>query len=483
MIGLKIKNTGDGVMSDFVKSLEVATDEVSQVQPLYRGEIVHAVKHSDVVNVEGKYASNGKLINYPTVRMCDINEKQPDGTYKKRAATVNDVKVKGTDGIFEMEYLHINKEYGKSEVEYIGFVTLLECKLDQDFNDKRYRAEVILQCICYMKQIAEKGERVPDILVIGSKKNCFVLPKSVLERYISMNIMGYKSASTAYMENNAIVQQLMTDEDVLEKCFIHKIDDTFEMRDVVKDIYNYVTGTAVNKRISEDELAKAFDIFSMQVLVKGERYDGRTQAKWFLKLILEPDACYLHPKKVNKLIIGDESIEVDTDKYKMFRAHFGVEKAYSLQEQREFTAIADRLIEEADRRRRGDFYTPTVWVDEAHKLISKHLGNNWRNEYMVWDCCCGTMNLTRDYKFKDLYASTLIESDLTLAEKYNTNATKFQYDFLNDDVEEFEELAKVKKERGYLTIADFMERDIKLYREAPQLVNKLLTGGGSHCYS
>jgi hypothetical protein len=45
------------------------------------------------------------------------------------------------------------------------------------------------------------------------------------------------------------------------------------------------------------------------------------------------------------------------------------------------------------------------------------------------------MNLTRDYKFNELYCSTLEQSDIDTANQmgYNTEATKFQYDFLNGD--------------------------------------------------
>ena len=461
----------------FVKNLAIATDEVSQVQPLYREEIVKAVNHSDTVNIDGVFAPNGKLVEYPEVRMKEIQRVKTDENgnvyLEKRKANVSDIIVKGTDGLFEMEYLKIND----NKPEYIGFMTLLECKLDQDFNDKNYRASVILQCICYLKQIAEEGKyEVPEVMIIGSKKNCFVLSKSVVSKYIDMSINGYTSASTAYEKNPDIVLKIAQDEDITSRCFIRNIDDRFEMHDVIKDIYAYVSNTAKDKKMTEAMLSTAFDIFSMQVLTKADKIDGRQQAKYFLKLILEPDSCYQHPKKPNKLIIGDDTVDIDGDKYLAFRAQYGVEKNYSLNEQREFTAIADRLIEDADRRRRGDFYTPTIWVNEAHKLISKHLGNNWRNEYMVWDCACGTMNLTRDYKFKDLYASTLIEGDLTLAGKYNTNATKFQYDFLNDDVDIFEELARRKALNGSISVADFMELCPKLYVSAPSLIQGLLNG-------
>jgi hypothetical protein len=71
----------------------------------------------------------------------------------------------------------------------------------------------------------------------------------------------------------------------------------------------------------------------------------------------------------------------------------------------------------------------------AHEYISQVYGHNWKEKYVVWDCAWGTGNLTRDFKFKELYVSTLIYADIQTAEQmgYNPEATKFQYDFLNDD--------------------------------------------------
>ena len=83
----------------------------------------------------------------------------------------------------------------------------------------------------------------------------------------------------------------------------------------------------------------------------------------------------------------------------------------------------------------GAFFTPKIWIDEAHREIEKALGENWKNEWVVWDCCCGTANLTRDYKFKELYLSTLEQGDINdiKAAGYNPEAKAiFQYDFLSE---------------------------------------------------
>jgi len=109
---------------------------------------------------------------------------------------------------------------------------------------------------------------------------------------------------------------------------------------------------------------------------------------------------------------------------------------YDVEQKEYIISICDRLIEDTQRRKDGAFFTPTIWVNEAHKMIEEQLVLNWKNEYIVWDCACGTGNLTRDYNFKELYCSTLNESEIDIMKKNHINdeATRFQYDFLNDDL-------------------------------------------------
>ena len=78
----------------------------------------------------------------------------------------------------------------------------------------------------------------------------------------------------------------------------------------------------------------------------------------------------------------------------------------------------------------GEFPTPKIWADKAHEYIEKSLGKTWKEDHVVWDCCCGESNLTKDYKFKELYCSTLNHKDLDSV----YNCEKFQYDFLNDGI-------------------------------------------------
>ena len=86
------------------------------------------------------------------------------------------------------------------------------------------------------------------------------------------------------------------------------------------------------------------------------------------------------------------------------------------------------------KKREGEFYTPTIWVKKAHRVIEENLGKSWKQDYVVWDCACGYFNLTRDYGFKELYSSTLHQEDINDS-TIRLNQEAFQFDFLNDDSE------------------------------------------------
>ena len=86
---------------------------------------------------------------------------------------------------------------------------------------------------------------------------------------------------------------------------------------------------------------------------------------------------------------------------------------------------------------RGEFYTPEHVSKLFHDITSKYLGENFKSDYIVWDNCWGTGNLTKGYEFENLFISTLQRQDIRKHRKNNPEAIeKFQYDFLNQDTEQ-----------------------------------------------
>jgi hypothetical protein len=100
----------------------------------------------------------------------------------------------------------------------------------------------------------------------------------------------------------------------------------------------------------------------------------------------------------------------------------------------------DLLVPQDIRERKGAFFTPRIWVELSQKYIADYLGEDWQDEYYVWDCAAGTGNLLAGLTNKyNIWASTLDQADVKVMHdriKHGANLLEshvFQFDFLNDD--------------------------------------------------
>lgn len=399
----------------------------------------------------------------------------------------NEVRFGDTDGIIPASYIRDGAK--------LPFFILLECKVDSFRNQtdsssmmSKEMGSVLLQCVRYLQLEREAGNMLPLVIICGSKYDCFVLPTSAVEKYMSKNWSC--SASLVADTYRDDLLEIRADSDLIGSILVHDITYNFDMKEIVSAMLRLAKESKLQFEVSEQNISKVFDYFTMHVLkpitekdvnASGFGYNvdaglttvARFQKDLFMELVINNDDCYMHPKKDDVAIFGQYG-ERKVNKAAFLSLVNTYTFNYTVDEKRLFTSICDRLIEDADRRNRGDFYTPTVWVDEAHKLMEKNLGDSWKEDYVVWDCCCGTKNLTRDYKFGELYCSTLDQGDIDISKKYNPESVAFQYDFLNDDVEMFDELLKKVKDGYVLSENDFVGS--ALYRKAPGLIRSLLSG-------
>lgn len=100
----------------------------------------------------------------------------------------------------------------------------------------------------------------------------------------------------------------------------------------------------------------------------------------------------------------------------------------------------DLLAPQDIRERKGAFFTPRIWVELSQKYITDYLGEDWQDEYYIWDCAAGTGNLLVGLTNKyNIYASTLDQADVNVMHErieHGANLLEnhvFQFDFLNDD--------------------------------------------------
>lgn len=328
-----------------------------------------------------------------------------------------------TDG-----YFHV------TEVEN-PYALLVEAKRDLSLSEsKKDRAVVYAQVCAYLRRLATDSA-VPTVVVVCDNNEVFGLRTAALEKYVADDSYAWDefSASTMY-KDGSLLADLINDHNI-QHPYVHDIRTGFDADMFIWSIDAMGQGSAPFRvPINKDSLDHVFTRFKMEVLgTDATGLKNKDEISLFIDILRGCDDIFPHPKKPNTLLWKTKTITVDTYRFEHFWAQYQV-GVYTLDEIKAVTEIADTLIEETDRRFTGDFWTPPRWVDKAHEYIEKDLGEDWKQRYVVWDPAAGALNLTRDYKFGELYSSTLIREELEIASDYNPEGVKFQYDFLNDDM-------------------------------------------------
>lgn len=91
------------------------------------------------------------------------------------------------------------------------------------------------------------------------------------------------------------------------------------------------------------------------------------------------------------------------------------------------------------RAYKGAFFTPELWVRKSHEYLRECLGDDWQQNYYIWDCTAGTGNMEAGLTNKQsVWASTIDQSDIDalhnrIALGMNLRDDHiFKFDFLND---------------------------------------------------
>lgn len=312
---------------------------------------------------------------------------------------------------------------------------IIEYKYDEDLTSKTGRAKVLIQVVHYLKKFEENGEILPNVCLVGDVNECFVLHTNPLLKYLDADCDWSIAPSKAYGADVDTMLAIAEDDEI--NPFVFCVDENFsfkavadKIRDLIHDINRYV-------RVTEHNIATIYNYFLTKVIKKTKSINANDTVAVFIGVITEKENYYKHPHKKGVIVTPIGEIKVNDDAYKAFIQYF--ERSYTPQEKNRFSEISDRLIEDTNRRNKGEFYTPTMFVDHAHDMMSRELGMDWKEEYVVWDASCGSKNLTRDYKFKELYCSTLEQAELEIGKRYNPEAISFQFDFLNDSLDKLPE--------------------------------------------
>jgi hypothetical protein len=325
-----------------------------------------------------------------------------------------------------------------------GVRVLMEYKDDLNLYNKTDLAKVLAQSIFYIKKFYDKGIVPPSTIFVADRNECTVVHVNDVIDYLDMDLKWGMAPSQAHTITDLVIK-LINDENI--KPFIFSSDNFTDCIDKVKDLTDNVQRKVL---VTDKNITEVFRYFDEKVLGKN-KLTTNERANLFVQLLVNSDDNYLHPVSKRKMVVTKSFGEIpiaSRDGFTSFFVHFS--SSYTPSQKHKLAAVVDRIVEDTTRRRQGEFFTPAIWVDKAHEYIASVYGEDWKEKYVVWDPAWGTGNLTRDYQFKELYVSTLNQSDIDTANQmgYNPEATKFQYDFLNDDYEKLPEGLRKAIEQG-----------------------------------
>jgi hypothetical protein len=299
------------------------------------------------------------------------------------------------------------------------------------------------QLLFYVRDARKKGERIPPFLaVIDREKAAIMETAKALPLMTDKSIKWPKSASAVDKSVAAQVAPYIETHFVVFKIDSHEKEFVAAVKAALK------AGKFVRTPITPDNLRQVFDKWVQMV---GSELDGVRETDYALLFFADvmhdgskPAMANLPARLVHEgdkplFLLNDKTYELASEKgYRNFWAIYHrppeeAHRAYLLERR-------DSLLPIDERSFKGAYYTPLHIVDKAYNLLAETLGANWQQNYVVWDMCCGVGNLeVKHSNHRQIFMSTLDKADIDVmaASRTCVAATKFQYDYLNDDVDEF----------------------------------------------
>lgn len=299
------------------------------------------------------------------------------------------------------------------------------------------------QLLHYVDDAFKKGEEVPPFLcVIDTSKAAIMRTADVLPILKSKNIKWGKSASKFTPEALEEVSSFIGTYFVSYKIETHEREFIDTVKLAIK------SGEIIRTQITPDNLKQVFDKWVDMI---GRELGGVNESDYALLFyadIMHDGKNATHEHLTARLLHDGEKpvfllngIAYNLGNYEGYRQFWAIYHKPPKAEHRNYLLERrDSLIPLDERSFKGAFYTPLHVVDKAYDLLSETLGNNWQKNYIVWDMCCGVGNLeVKHSNHRNVFMSTLDQADVDVmkASKTCVAATRFQYDYLNDDINDF----------------------------------------------
>ena len=299
------------------------------------------------------------------------------------------------------------------------------------------------QLLVYVRAARKRGEPIPAFLAVIDRTKAAIVPTELaLPIFDDKTIVWPKSGSAAGRELAVQIAPYVETHYVVYNIASHEAEFIAAVTSAIKD------GRIIRTPITPDNLRQVFDKWvdmvgselgsvnpaDLAVLFFADiMHDGQNEAMTKLPARL------LFNGNTPVFLLNGQTYELASERgYRNFWAiyHRPPEQKHRhyLLERR------DSLLPLDEQKFKGAYYTPLHIVDKAYEQLVATLGANWQERYIIWDMCCGVGNLeVKHSNYRNVFMSTLDQADIDImrASKTCVGATIFQYDYLNDDVDDF----------------------------------------------
>jgi hypothetical protein len=299
------------------------------------------------------------------------------------------------------------------------------------------------QLLHYVQVALDKGETVPPFLaVIDTEKAALMKSADVLPFLAKKTIQWGKSASQYTQEALAEISAHIGAHFVSFRISSHEDEFISTVKAAIK------SGDIIRTPITPDNLKQVFDKW---VAMVGREITGVAEEDYALLFFADImhdgtvsthanlPAELLHKNGAPVFSLGGKIYELGSKEgYRQFWAIY--HKPPKAEHRNYLLERRDSLIPLDERSFKGAYYTPLAVVDKAYDTLAATLGKDWQKDYIVWDMCCGVGNLeVKHSNPRNIYMSTLDQADVDVmhATKTCVAAQRFQYDYLNDDIDDF----------------------------------------------
>lgn len=300
------------------------------------------------------------------------------------------------------------------------------------------------QLLYYAQQALKKGESIPPFLAVVDTEKAAIMKTSDVLPFLEKNTIKNwgKSASAYTQEALAEVSAHIGTHFVSFRIATHEDEFIATVKAAIK------TGDIIRTQITPDNLKQVFDKW---VLMIGREIKGCSEddyALLFFADIMNDGTVSTHANLPAELLHKDGKpvFSLNGHIYQLgssegYRQFWQIYHRPPKSEYRDYLLERrDSLIPMDERSFKGAYYTPLQVVDKAYDLLEQTLGKDWQREYIVWDMCCGVGNLeVKHSNPRNIFMSTLDQADIDVMKATKTcpSAVRFQYDYLNDDIDDF----------------------------------------------